>query len=111
MLLIWRGWGILAVIIPVMFFLLSIAIAVEVNIHNVIIQFLPLISLFISGPVVWFTGVKLNNTQPRNLIDPKTQQKFTFKKVHSLFWIPMQYYGIIILAFGILIVIQKLFMH
>ena len=105
--LIWRGWGILAVIIPIVLLALGIFIGIEINSDNVVVLFLPLIFLFFSAPAVWFLGVKLNNTPPRKLIDPKTNQVVIFKKTHSLFWIPMQYYGLVILGICLLALISK----
>ena len=56
-------------------------------------------SLLIASPLTFFVGQYWN--KPKLMIDPQTQQEVLYKPKHSVFWIPMQYWGIIFLLLGI----------
>jgi hypothetical protein len=101
-LIIWQGLGFLAAIIPVL-----IAVLFEMifdgkfgkgytDQHHWIWG----VSMLISAAVLWFLGTKLADPG-RQLIDPKTDQVVMLRKKHTLFWIPMQYFGIILGIAGI----------
>jgi hypothetical protein len=101
-LIIWQGLGFLAAIIPVL-----IAVLFEMifdgkfgkgytDRHHWIWG----VSMLISAAVLWFLGTKLTDLG-RQLIDPQTGQVVTLRKKHTLFWIPMQYFGIILALAGI----------
>lgn len=57
-------------------------------------------SMLIASPLTFFVGRYWN--RPRVILDPQTQQEVLFKPKHSVFWIPMQYWGIIFLIIGII---------
>jgi hypothetical protein len=101
-LVIWQGLGFLAALIPVL-----IAVLFEMifdakfgkgytNQHHWIWG----VSMLVSAPVLWFLGNKLTGPG-RELIDPKTGQVVTLRKKHTLFWIPMQYFGLLLIVAGI----------
>ena len=50
-------------------------------------------SLFISGIIVWFLGKRLNADSQKVLVDPETGQQYKIGVKHSLFFIPLQYWG------------------
>jgi hypothetical protein len=64
------------------------------------------IALFIAGIFSWIFGNKWNNQNGRTVIDEKTGQRFILKSNHTLFWIKMQYWGIIFGLIGIIILAQ-----
>ena len=93
--IIWKGWGILALIIAI--------------VCSVLMQFacdalfgsgyyrnsswaMPLAFLLASG-IIFFVGTKLNNKLGRVVIDKETNQEYELKSTHSLFWIPLQYWS------------------
>ncbi|WP_010517833.1 hypothetical protein [Croceivirga radicis] len=55
----------------------------------------------------WFFGKKWNLQNERIVIDEKTGQRLKIKNNHTLFWIPMQYWGIIFSILGIIILFQN----
>ncbi len=97
--LIWKGLGILVFIITIV-----IAVAMQLIVdqffgagtYKTLLWPIP-VAVAISGIIVGWLGYKLNNKPGRILVDPETNETIEFKKEHSLFWIPMQYWGIILL--------------
>ena len=64
----------------------------------------------IGGVVIWFLGNYLNRkTNDRELLDPKTGERMVLQTGggHSLFFIPMQFWGPIILVLGIVLAFSK----
>ncbi|MDC9725529.1 MAG: hypothetical protein PSN44_06400 [Gammaproteobacteria bacterium] len=53
-------------------------------------------------------GMMLNNKPARVLIDPETNEKVELKREHSLFWIPMQYWGVILVVLSVLIYLRNI---
>ncbi len=105
--LIWQGWGLLGLIIPVIVVFTG-AFTVDFfmgngysNSHWLIVP----IMLVLSAIIIWFIGVKLNNSPAKKIVNSKTNQTFLIKKKHALFWIPLQYFSLIILGFAIYIAI------
>lgn len=104
--IIWRGWGILAALIPAAFFILF-AVVFGIGAKG---TFLASPTLMIpasgvcSAVVVWWLGRKLNSASTRELVDPKTGQRVLLRNDHSLFWIPMQWWAIpIVLLAGVIV--------
>ncbi|MDG3583212.1 hypothetical protein [Galbibacter pacificus] len=62
---------------------------------------------FLTGFFSWAFGRKWNRADNRVFIDEKTGQRFRIKNNHTLFWIPMQYWGIILPILGIVILFQN----
>lgn len=84
MILIWQGWGILSLFIPVAFGLLMNPLG-ELGLG---------IGLLLGAVVNFYVGYKLNNRQSRVYVDSVTGEHFVFRRNNSLFWIPMQYISI-----------------
>jgi hypothetical protein len=103
MIFIWQGYGFLGLLVP---FLMSLITQMTSDSlyekgfytsHPII----PAIVLLISSALIWFLGVKLNSEPGKLLIDPKTGQQFEFKKKHTIFWIPMQWFSAVIAAIAL----------
>jgi hypothetical protein len=60
-----------------------------------------LLACLIAGAFVWKVGVRLNSTPGRVVIDKETGQELTLRQHHSLFFVPMQYWAIPIVLFGL----------
>ena len=60
------------------------------------------LSLTFSAAIVWYLGKKVFPPTERKLIDQKTGQEVIFKDSHDFFFIRMEYWGIILIAGGIL---------
>jgi hypothetical protein len=62
---------------------------------------------FITGLFSWHLGNKWNNVQRRIFVDEATGQNVIIKGNHSLFWIKMQYWGVIFSIIGIIVLFQN----
>lgn len=94
--IIWRGLGFLAVLIPMIF----IGLIGSID-QSKTLGYGFEMALIMSAIAIWFIGKKLNNKPGKLLIDPKTNQQIEIKDKHSLFWIPMEWVSIVIAAFAI----------
>jgi hypothetical protein len=100
---LWRGWGFL---VPVIVVVVTFAFAVIVSlitglfhmgqqITNVLDALAVIVGGLASAVILWFWGRRLNSDPGRVLIDPKTGEQLLFRpRVHTLFWIPMQWWSI-----------------
>lgn len=105
MILIWQGYGFLAILIP---FLMSLVaqLASDSIMEQGFYTGHPLLSvavLLASAVVVWVVGNKLNSAPGRVLMDPQTGEQIELKKKHTLFWIPMQWLSAAIAALALVI--------
>jgi di/tricarboxylate transporter len=102
MVVIWSGRGFLSVI--VLFIALFSCISIFPESQSDLCFVIP---AYITGIFSFFFGVKWNTTL-RVFIDKETGKEINFKSNHSLFWIKMEYWGIIFTAFGLVILSQNL---
>lgn len=107
--IIWRGWGILVLLIAALFQWLGYAISSGLGNGSLegdtqIIGYL----LFLPAAVViWFLGKYLN--KPKTYIDKATgQQVYSNGGRHSLFFIPMEYWAFIYVILAVVLTIVKL---
>jgi len=107
---VWKGWG-LAVMGFIFLFVLPIELLVEhylgVGQYKALDWPIPLAILLGAIPTT-ILGMKLNNKASRILVDPETGEKVELKPENSLFWIPMQYWGIILIALSALIYLKNI---
>ncbi|PHS23070.1 MAG: hypothetical protein COA83_10650 [Methylophaga sp.] len=100
---VWKGWG-LAIIGFVFIFVLPIELLVEhyfgIGQYKLLPWPIPL-AIFLGAIPTTLVGVMLNKKPARVLIDPETGEKVELKSTHSLFWIPMQYWGIILVSLSL----------
>ncbi|RYI16138.1 MAG: hypothetical protein EON48_10755 [Acetobacteraceae bacterium] len=97
MFVIWSGWGILALPIVV-----GTAVVVGAILQLILtalgrpdLAFIAFsVGLFAAAAANWIIGRRLNGSAERELIDPKTQQRFVFRRRHKLFWINMEYWSL-----------------
>lgn len=110
--IIWSGFGFLAAIIPFLFLLSAQLIAEAVTSNPNIYQenMIPrALALLIAGPIVYLLGKWLNNRKLKTYIDKETGKELTTKGRHSLFFIPIQYWGIIFIIGAIFYIIIEVF--
>jgi len=100
--IVWSGRGFLSIIVLLVTLFLCVSIF---STENADYSFI--ITAFITGIFSWYFGTKWNKKNERVVIDEKTGQRLKIKNNHTLFWIPMQYWGIIFSAFGIIILFQN----
>ncbi|WP_281986616.1 hypothetical protein [Aquimarina aggregata] len=100
--IVWSGRGFLSLIILVI-------------VYVVLLNFIPkeqgdyalVIGLFIAGIFSWIMGKKWNKPEGRTVIDKSTGQEIILKPNHSLFWIKMEYWGIIFGGISIVLLIKQ----
>ncbi|WP_407140474.1 hypothetical protein [Aquimarina sp. 2-A2] len=62
---------------------------------------------FMTGIFSWFFGKKWNTKNSRVVIDEKTNERILLTNNHTLFWIKMEYWGIIFVVLGIVVLFQN----
>ncbi len=87
--IVWRGLGFLAVLIPMAVLLIFSSLGIDKN-----FSYSDGLIMLISAIIIWFVGRKLNTRPAKILIDPQTNQEVVFKDKHTIFWIPMEYSAI-----------------
>lgn len=92
--IIWSGRGILTPLILVASIILFISISSE----EIGVYTFPL-SILLAGVANWFLGKKWNNEPGRIVVDEATGERIELKSNHTLFWIKMEYWGVL---FGII---------
>ena len=107
MLILWRGFGFMVVLIP---FLVSI-------IGNLISNWAvgagywdshkwPTgVAMLIATPILWLVGKRLNGRPGRLMVDKASGQEVLLKKMHDLFWIKIEWWAIVTLIGGIALIV------
>lgn len=100
--IIWSGKGFLPAVVAVVLTFICIKLFTEA-----IGDYAFVISFYLTGLFSWVFGMKWNIQDERILLDAKTGQKLKLRNSHTLFWIPMQYWGIIFPVVGVIILFQN----
>ena len=99
--LVWKGWGVLTFIIPIICGLLM-QLGINYYFGEGFYKSSPWpipLAIAIAAIMVFFIGYKLNNKQEHSPTNSETKQPVTLKTNHSLFGLPMQYWsGILLLS-------------
>jgi hypothetical protein len=103
--IIWRGWGFLVAV-----FIFGASLAMELVTEWMMgdddfyqKEAWPLALAFVvAGVVTWFVGKWLNTRGGRVVIDEATGQKLTIGSSHTFFFIPMHYWGVVLIALAAL---------
>lgn len=99
---VWSGRGVLSIIVLVVVFGLSVSILpTESQDWSFVITSL------VTGVFSWIFGKKWNEKEGQTVIDKATGQEMILKPNHSLFWIKMQYWGIIFGVLSIVFLVQQ----
>ena len=101
--IIWKGWGLMALLIPLLstlFVGMTVDSIYGVHFYRSNDWAMPLV-LVLSSIIVFYLGCKLNNKPGKIVIDIETNEQMELKHTHSMFWIPLQYWGVITTAFSI----------
>jgi len=101
--IIWKGWGISALLIPLILSLLAQTFFDSVygaGFYKASQWAMPLVILLSALPV-YIMGDKLNNKPGRVVIDAQTNERIELKKTHSMFWLPLQYWSILIISISL----------
>ena len=101
---IWEGHGYLAGLIPVINFILFSLIPLP---DDLFLKGL-FISTGVSSYLLWIIGKRLNRNNRRRLIDPKINEEVILKSNHSLFFVKIEDWGLILGIFSVLSFITEL---
>ena len=94
--IIWSGLGFLPIVFFIVFSVLLGAGHKGAADHDAKLAYALLLTGLVSGILGWWLG-----TRPaRTFIDKATGRELAIRKRHSLFFIPMLYWGPIFVAFG-----------
>jgi hypothetical protein len=103
--IIWRGWGVLVAV-----FAFGAALAAELIVESTTgddqyfqREAWPLaLALVAAGVLTWLVGRKLNAGAARTVIDKATGRELTIDRSHTFFFVPMHYWGVVLLALAVL---------
>lgn len=110
--IIWRGWGILVVLIVGLFELIGYTLIVEplgLDTKSTSADIIGYLLFLPAAVVIWFVGKYLNGKSKRVVIDKETGQEITLPVAHSLFFVRMEYWAIIFAALSIILCIASFF--
>lgn len=102
--LIWSGRGILAALV-----FLGMLILGTILFYGSSIDYAFVIAGFVAAIFSWYFGNKWNAKPTKILVDQKTGKEHHIKPNHSLFFVPMQYWGILFSVLAIIILFQNSF--
>ena len=100
--IVWSGRGFLSLLILFITIFFFIPILPETYITQSFV-----IPLYIAAIFSYFFGIKWNKTL-KVFIDKETGKETNFKNNHGLFWINMEYWGIIFPALALVMLLQNL---
>ncbi len=91
---VWTGAGILVLLVALIGWALGVSLGGS--------HFGGPIGLLASGGLLWLVGRKLNNpSNDRILYDPATGAEVRAGKRHTLFWIRMEHWGVLVVIMGV----------
>jgi hypothetical protein len=105
--ILWKGWGILALLIPAVLVAGGDSVLQDVMGSQYNSPVIKALLLLASAAAVWVAGRKLNSTPVKKLIDPETGEVVGIKSVHSMFWIPMQWYAVLWMVAAVVVYIKE----
>ena len=103
---VWSGWGILAVVFAALGAIAGIALVDGTGGlgYGVSEEVGFALGLIVAAAVNWFVCVWLNRRPGRQMVDVDTGERIILRRRHRLFWVPMQYWSVAMLVFAVLAV-------
>lgn len=108
--IVWRGWGILTPVLGFLIWLLPLAAAEAVLGHGTysnVSKPLSVLTALAAAGAIWVVGTTLNGVPGRLLVDPRTGEQVVLRRRHDLFFIPMQWWAIVMVLVAIVGVFAK----
>ena len=103
---IFEGHGYLAALLPIIIFFLYVVIETVFTGSEDLSSLGVIFCLALSSYLLWIIGKRLN--KKRRLIDPETNEEVILIHNHSLFFIKIQYWGLIFGIASVLLFITEL---
>lgn len=106
MVLVWKGWGVLVMILPVLFGIIIELTLNAIRVEESVFEYGLVYGFSLSAIVCFLLGRKLNDpSNDKELVDPKTGETHMLKIRHTFFWIPMQWWSIAMVLLGVMFAI------
>ncbi|MET7241866.1 hypothetical protein ABZT49_00710 [Methylobacterium sp. EM32] len=106
--IIWSGWGMLSALIAAAGLVGSVLLDPALARIGIPTPTGVVLVWIVAAAFNWWLGTRLNNRPGRELVDPRTGQIVILRRRHTLFWIPMQYYSVLMVLLGALSVLGAL---
>ena len=107
MLLIWRGLGPVVLVIGAVAIFVAVIIGEALKIGIAGEEVLTGLAMIPAGYAIWRLGKRWNGPG-RVLVDPATGEQVVLKQGHSMFFIPLEWWGPIFAVLGVLFAIASL---
>ncbi|SEP50722.1 hypothetical protein SAMN04487843_13934 [Methylobacterium sp. ap11] len=98
--IIWSGWGMLSVLIAAAGLVGSVLLDPALARIGIPTPTGVVLVWVVAAAFNWWLGTRLNNRPGRELVDQRTGQIVILRGRHTLFWIPMQYYSVLMVVLG-----------
>jgi len=111
MIILWRGMGGMAIIIPIIVCLIINIVTSKIYDESNYFQahlWPKVAALWITGVCVFVLGWYLNGRPPRLVIDETTGQQAEVKPDHHLMFVKLQYWGVIFAGIGLVLLLINL---
>jgi hypothetical protein len=105
--IVWSGWGILVVAFAGAALVLGLVLDQAVG-FRAAHPWLTGLAELLAAAGVWFVGVRLNVGRDRTLVDPASGEQVVLRRRHTLFWIPMQYWAVLVAAGAVALFISAI---
>lgn len=103
--LIWRGWGILVIVLAGVC-VIGTQLIVEAALGDGAYQgWMTGVGLVLVAIPVWFIGRRLNGRPGRTLVDQATGQQVMLRARHDLFFVKMEYWAPVLAIGGVLLLL------
>lgn len=101
MILVWRGWGVVVIAIGFVWATVAIAVAGLIHADEAASGAILGLSMVPAGITTWFVGRRMNRDAARVMVDPTTGERVVLRREHSLFFVPVEWWGPILAVLGI----------
>lgn len=103
--LVWRGWGILVILLTVACMFGTQVIMNAALGTGAYQEWMAGVALLLAAIPVWLIGRRLNGRPGRTLVDQATGQQVTLRARHDLFFITMEYWAPLLAVAGVLLLL------
>ncbi len=100
--IVWSGFGFLALLLPIVTVFITTAVANATGgpLYSTLHHWPGAVGAILGAGLVYLASVKLE-TPGRTLVDPATGQAVVLRRRHTLFWIPLRFWAIVIAVVGL----------
>ena len=101
--IVWQGWGMLGAMIPMVLYLTDRFLFDQVygRGYSDSHVWVSCMSLLLGGVLVVVLGFKFKQASGRELVDPNTGKRVVLRRKQTIFFMPLEIFGVILIAFGI----------